>query len=277
VKTRRRTVSALAWITIVSAAALPGFAQDAAIEFVGSHGYIDWIDQRVVAAGTGVPRLDVGPPKARVLAERAALIDARRNLLEVIQGVHIDAETTVGRLMTPKTAITHRVEGVIRFSVIDSIQHLEDGTVRTTVSMPLPGRLATAFAPLPVSPPKAGKATAAPGVPTRGPSGLIIDARGIGFLPCWKPQIYLNDELLYPGPNVDRQQAARFGFVRYVRDAAPKAPDPRVGDRPLRVRAAATNSGNRGLTIDPKDGDLLNSVTARPDNFLAECRVMIVF
>ncbi|MCK4463454.1 MAG: LPP20 family lipoprotein, partial [Candidatus Omnitrophica bacterium] len=54
-----------------------------------------WASRGVVATGVGVPPEDVRGTEARLMAARAAKIDALRNLAERVYGVKIDAITTI--------------------------------------------------------------------------------------------------------------------------------------------------------------------------------------
>jgi hypothetical protein len=118
------------------------YAQDSAIEKVGDFGSIDWIAQQVVAQGTGAsPSKYIGTPQARPLALRAAITDARRNLLEVVKGVYIDSTTQVENYMVKDEKIVSRVEGVLKNAPVEKYQYLSDGTVEAVVSMPLTGQM----------------------------------------------------------------------------------------------------------------------------------------
>ena len=121
---------------------LPCYAQDPATEKIGDFGTIDWIGQRIVAKGVGaIPAKYSGTPQARPLALRAAVTDARRNLLEVVKGVHIDSTTRVENYMIKDETIVSRVKGVLNNAPVEEYRYLSDGTVEATVSMPLTGQM----------------------------------------------------------------------------------------------------------------------------------------
>ncbi len=351
-------------------------AQDGAFERLGNYGLVDWIDQRVSATGVGVAREGASPAQARVLAERAALTVARRNLLEAVRGIHIDSKTTVENFMVADDAIVARVSGEVKFAQVDRIEHLSDGTVQTTVSMPLTGGLGaivlgaaagvstapsllkrvealekrvqdleermarvsrtaveqketiemfrrfveawTAYVstrPLPAAAsgtdiaelearlgrqegrlselarkldalslridgaPSAGAPApdAAGGRPQTPYTGLVIDARGTGFRPCLKPEVFAAARILYPDTSVDLQAAIRNGYVRYYRQIERAQQSDRVGSLPITVRAKGTYGGDRGLEIDPKAVEQINAPGGRAAGFLRKCRVVIVF
>lgn len=134
------------WPALIVAGTLffwqPSQAQNPAMERVGDHGTIDWVGQKVIARGIGAPpQKYYGKPQARPLALRAAISDARRNLLEVIKGVHIDSVTRVHNYMVRDDTIVARVQGIIQNSSVDDKQYMSNGTVEVVVSMPLMGPL----------------------------------------------------------------------------------------------------------------------------------------
>jgi hypothetical protein len=59
---------------------------DEVIREVGT-GSINWSQGVVYAVGYGTARSDTSPAQKRILSERAAVVDAQRNLLEMTQGV----------------------------------------------------------------------------------------------------------------------------------------------------------------------------------------------
>ena len=82
-------------------------------------GAIDWSGKTIRARGTGV--LDPGnsnTAQARSMAERAATVVARRNLLEIIKGVRIDSDTRVRDFTADNDVARQYVEGIDRKSVV---------------------------------------------------------------------------------------------------------------------------------------------------------------
>ena len=75
-------------------------------------------------------------PQVRLMALRAAKIDAQRNLLEVINGVRVTAGTTVKDMMLESDIIGTRVKGMLQGSFeTDSSVALEDGIWVASVKM----------------------------------------------------------------------------------------------------------------------------------------------
>jgi len=95
--------------------AIPPVAESGDVVETTPSGEIDWSGNTVRATGTGV--LDPSNPnraQARLMAERAAVVVAQRNLLETVQGVTINSETRVENFMTDYDVIYSRVDGVVR-------------------------------------------------------------------------------------------------------------------------------------------------------------------
>ena len=103
-------------------------------------GSINWSKGTVTAKGSGVaPSGAVNPSQARLLAERAAISDARRNLLETVGEVRVDASSTVSSMMTKNDVITSRISGIVKGSSVIDKKYLDDGSVEVTVEMPITG------------------------------------------------------------------------------------------------------------------------------------------
>lgn len=118
-----------------------------AVETVGQ-GTINWTSGDVIATGIGAPPASaVNPAQARAMAERAAMVVALRNLLEIVKGVRVDSETIVENFVTKNDIIRTRVEGIVRGAMPIKKQYLSDGSVEITVSMKLRGALMDAIIP----------------------------------------------------------------------------------------------------------------------------------
>ena len=140
-------------------------AQANSVEPVAHYRYIDWNSMRVIATGMGArPANAETMGQWRAMAARASVLDARRNLLEVILGVHIDSRTVVRNFVTESDTVVSTVSGVLTGSVIEETTQLEDGSFRSVVSMPLTGDLARELMPYadPLAPPPGLPENAAP-------------------------------------------------------------------------------------------------------------------
>jgi hypothetical protein len=144
------------------------------IEAIGS-GEINWSQGIVTAKGSGAPpKESKNIAQARLMTERAALADARRNLLEVLKGVRVDSVTYVETFMVKSDEIRLRTEGLIQASteMRKLRRYLSDGAIEVTVAMNLRGDFLTLLVSLPQSSP-----TAKP------PAPLLLPPEKPGFPP----------------------------------------------------------------------------------------------
>ena len=98
-----------------------------------------WARETIVAIGTGVPMEGQTGTEARLMAARAAEVDARRNLVEQVYGVYIDGETTVRDFVTVNDEVKAEVDTIVFGAVIGEPVFLEDGSVEVTAELPLDG------------------------------------------------------------------------------------------------------------------------------------------
>lgn len=166
------------------------------VEETVASGEIDWSGNTVRATGTGV--LDPNNSniaQARLMAERAAVVVAQRNLLETVQGVRVDSETRVENFMTDYDVIYTRVEGIVKNARQIGPARYDDlaGTVEVELEMEihspqgLSGALATALG--------TPEALAAPmSAQTRNfleqYSAIVFDGSQAGLQPSMYPKIY---------------------------------------------------------------------------------------
>ncbi len=107
-----------------------------------SFGFVNWTSGVVYATGVGAaPAGAVNIAQARAMAERSAVVVAYRNLLDVVKGVSVDAETNVGNYTQKSEVVRLRVEGIVKEARIVSKQYLSDGSIEVQLSMPLKGAL----------------------------------------------------------------------------------------------------------------------------------------
>ena len=315
------------------------------LENIGSVGHIDWVNQKAIASGVGVPMANaLNQAQARASAARAAKVDARRNLLEVVKKVRIDSKTRVENFMAVSDVVITRVKGVLQWSALEDEKFLQDGTCRVVMSVPLTGNLSREILSLPQTPVllpampdarmdrmearikvleqqlsslrrelavgflesaknrdaalaknlsdmgerlkalesakarKTEETALKPILPAKKLpyTGLVVDARAIGFEPCLKPKILSQEKLLYPGDAVDLDTGVKRGYVRYYRDLAEAQQSPLAGGTPYTVRPEAAKNGS-DLVLASEDAGVLSQVLASPENFLNHCRVVVVF
>lgn len=76
-------------------------------------------------------------PEQKLMAKRAAMLDAYRQLLEIIQGLKIDASTTVKDFVTTQDQIHAELQGFLRGAQVVEVRYDPDGICEVDVMMPL--------------------------------------------------------------------------------------------------------------------------------------------
>ena len=113
---------------------------------------MDWSgDSKITVQGMGVaPTYAVNAIQARMLARRAAVVDAYRQLAEMVTGVNVDSETTVENMMVTSDVTKTKVTALIQGARIVSEQAVDGGGYTVTMEMSVFGAsnsLATAVLP----------------------------------------------------------------------------------------------------------------------------------
>ncbi len=92
------------------------------------------------AIGMGVaPENTISPAHAIVLAKRAAIADAYRQLGEKMYGIKINAKDTVKDAMVKSTVIRTKIDGMIRNAeIVETI--MQDGLCQVEMEVKLDGR-----------------------------------------------------------------------------------------------------------------------------------------
>ncbi|WP_051428454.1 LPP20 family lipoprotein [Lebetimonas sp. JH369] len=95
--------------------------------------------------GEGVAPVDaLNAAQAKILARRAAIADAYRQLAEKMYGVKVNAKETVKDLMLKNSDVNTYVEGVIRGADIQA-EKFEDGIYYVTMNLKLDVRMWNKF------------------------------------------------------------------------------------------------------------------------------------
>lgn len=125
------TVAAILLLT-TSAHAAPE-----SIDFVEG---VDWTRKVVTATGEGiVPKSVVNYTQAKGLASTAAKADAYRKLGETVNGVRVEGNVTVAKMLTTENKIQMRVQATIKGAKVINETFLSDGGYRVIMQVPLFG------------------------------------------------------------------------------------------------------------------------------------------
>ena len=98
----------------------------------------EWSPVTLRATGAGVPpQRAISPAQARLMAKRAAKIDAMRNLLEQAYGVNISSRSSVRDFVLQSDSVRARVDAYIRGAKIVDVRYLQDGSVEVDMEVTL--------------------------------------------------------------------------------------------------------------------------------------------
>lgn len=227
------------------------------------------------------------------LAIRKAAVDARRQLLDMVQDVRIDSSTTVGLYLNENEDAATAVRRLVHNSKLDRPE-LIDGDGELVASISMRGELADLVLPATI-PFESGIAPRLElGVDSLGAmntveptdelagaatyTGLVVDASAYSRLvPALCPVIYgRNGQGVYGAFRVSRTSAIRNGVASYSWSADRIVLRDRVGDRPLVVQAlGVVGSGRTDVIISGADARLVEQLM-RDQAVREECRVVIV-
>lgn len=257
-----------------------------------AEGAANWETATIEVIGYGAPDQD------RVSGFTAAKTLAQRELVSIVNGVQVDAETTVQKARTVSDIINTKVSGLLRGAKVVEQGVYQDGTYWVKMSMPMYGSvssLASAVMPenqkvesfpepvpsvapsMPnVTVPSTGGSSAAPapvGQAVGGFTGLIVDCRGLDLQPVMSPVIK-NDQgyPIYGYKNLDSKKVIRSGMAGYVRDMSAAG---RAGNNPLVVKAVALENHNGNPVVAVADANRI-LIENRASRFLDNCAVVFV-
>lgn len=142
----RRTVAALALLSLTACTSIPLFTPKAKVELEpkptvqASAGMVaPLVEKRETLTATGYAVVSVqnhrNPAQQRLMAIRASKLDAYRSLTEQVYGQQLDATTTVADMTVQSDVFRTKVEGVIYGAVLVSITPAGDDTYETTLTL----------------------------------------------------------------------------------------------------------------------------------------------
>jgi hypothetical protein len=268
----------------VQAGAFQGYVQP-----VGEGGTIAWGSGEVAVVRPLVSEQGVAPTP---LSVRLAATQARKQLLDMILAVRIDARSTVGAYLSEDDELAARVRGVVQNSPLERPAVFEEaGDVR--VFERFRGKLAELVLPTTIQfqsgiPPRMSASMEQnmafgdtvpeeTGVGTGGYTGVIVDARGLQVTPALAPVIYGQDGIGAYGPFlVSRANAIDKGVAAYAATADQGALRERVGNRPLVVKAlSAFGSWRTDLVVSTPMARLIRAMM-RVGEAVDNCRMVII-
>lgn len=211
---------------------------------------------RMTAIGYGY--LPAGMPvgRAKLMARRAAIVDAQRNLVEIIKGTAVDAETSMENYLVTSDIVKTKVNGMVTGARIVAEKLDADGSYEVTMEVPMYGvgsvsdvainAIVGDSAPVPVPAPNPAFVQIYNQISVNdnsfgsGYTGVVIDAQNSGILRTFCPAVYdTKGRAVYGVNNVDKNFAVNNGIVEYAEGS----------EQWSRVTAGTSRAGANPLVI----------------------------
>ncbi len=259
-------------------------------------GSVNWdkgAEADVEAIGIGLPPDNMGA-RGNVLARRAAVVDAQRNLAEMIQGVQIDSDTVMENLVISSDVVRSKVSAMVKGARIVDEGVNEDGSYFVKMRVPMYG-VANSIAsvvlpelrenmeaePLPEITNSSLSESDVKDVQSAAYTGVVINAAGMGLEPTFSPVIYdVNGRIVYGIRNLDYDKAISQGMVEYAASLEKATHGSRAGDNPLVINAVGVRGGKNSVNkvnvvVSVEDGDRI-LLASEKSGILQNCAVVFV-
>jgi hypothetical protein len=213
--------------------------------------------------------------QAKALARRGAIVDLQRNLLEFLNGVQVDARTTMEDFMA-SDRVRSEVSGVVKnVELLEGTWDGESYTLAGRIKLPeLRAVVAANRAPDPVGAAAVQEEKKNQPKKTVKYTGLVIDARHLPLVPAMTFSVF--DEAgraVYGMEFVNWQDYLQSGLCSYYHNIGYARGEAHVAPNPIVTKATRLTSGNVDIVIP--NGDAAKARGSVYD-FRRECKVVVV-
>ena len=280
---RSRALGAAAWLALtgfsasaqVSPQVVVPLELPAALTPLGQTVAVDWSQGAVIALGRSKVAPSFSGAQAEARGVQGARVDALRLLVAAVDALPMTSGATIAQCRANSNGLTLKIEAILKMaSPVVGSERLEkqaDGSwlASAAMSVPLLGRTGLWSAVT-----SEWAACAEPSTKT----GLIVDARGLGFVPCLGFR-FLTPEgtAFWDGALVRAARPnlpAGAGLAHSLEDATRQKD--RVGGNPLTLKAvSAQGPAHCDLGFDADT--LLEVRQSKLERALSDGRVVIVF
>ncbi len=235
---------------------------------------LDWTREYIEAMGQAVPPTGKeNTAQGKLLAQRGAVVDVQRNLLEFIKGVQVTSRTTLDNFMADDMARTS-ISGMVKN--VNIVRSEWDGEIYTVWGrIPLQD-IRQAMAPsikaqvAKEAAPKHKKAKK-----RSGHTGLVLDCRNLPLIPALTFRILSQSgKEVYSFDRVEMEHFLASGLCDYHTNMGWAKDQPRVAASPLIITPTGlVATQNVDIVVSNKDA---SRIAALPDSVIHRCRVSIV-
>jgi hypothetical protein len=280
---------------------------------VESTGEVRWQGGYVQGVGQGTATPSGNRVKDRMMAVRAAEVSAQRALAEIIHGVRIDGETTMGSAMKADV-VTTRVQGIVRGAQKVREEVTWDGKIPWAAvelrvclflespecrsgnaliqALPVEDRKPPSYVPAvyfeeggvegdsaSTVPAEIGKSPVVSYDRSRKVTGLVLRAENLRFERELFPVVVTEVEkgklqTVYSAKSVNPEVIRTYGVSRYADSVEQALRDPRLGDNPMVVAVSGVARDNL-LVLPPECAKALRESTRYGNDYLGEAKVVI--
>lgn len=110
-------------------------------EWLSVSSKVNWSSGIVSAEGFGVAPENKREQVGKLLACRAAITDAQRNLLEATKGVNVSVDTSISKMASQYDTVKSAVEGTVKGATIIERSMVDDITCKVIMRLSIGGRL----------------------------------------------------------------------------------------------------------------------------------------
>jgi hypothetical protein len=243
---------------------LPALAFDPVVTELDGRARVDWTALRLEVRADGDPSAAAGGDISAVEDDARHLLGPR--FLSLARKVPWDAARTVGDLLDAQDAVADSVDGNLALWEVREARYHSGGAVELDAALALHAWLRPAAVAM-----ARGRERAA----GAGPTGLLIDARGVEVAPVVAPALLSADgRALYDGASLTTLAATQRLPAVWVRDPADPAAVLRVGASPLVVRPQSVRDG--ALVLTAADAARLDEATVSADLLLRGAVAVVV-
>ncbi len=260
-------------------------ARQGLVQVQAEHGFVDWSNGVIRAVGLGVPPDTAANARhAHEMAKRAGRVVAYRNLLEIVEGIHVDSHTLVKNYMVESDTVNTKVRGMVHGARVIEEKAFPDGSYQVTVEMALSGDFQRTVIPPRKHAPDPLKFSKNLGsIETQNAAditvytGLVVDAQGLDVKKTMAPKLLMEDgRVAYGAEWVDPEVVQQQTVVGYVHGISNAKLHRRVIATPLVIKALRVDPEHpSNLVISDADAQTLHMV---PDHlaFLKKAKVLVV-